>query len=366
MKIGEVFPTGVDQGMPEIYDFTKLPIRVLDWMGKHMQDSFVVWNETDRICFVTQSVKSLLGFSVDELIGNPWYEWLQPLEVELLQKYITSGRSDGLRVELLHKNKQPVYVELHVTKIHDDKTEEYFIACSLKDMSTFKKVKDLMIHAEKMSAIGQLTASIAHEIRNPLTAIKGFLQLLQAGVDYKDEYYRIMSDEIEKIEAVTSQLLQVSKPSTMNKKYIDVKQLITDIVILLQSEAKMKNITINIEEQLSAMIYCDSSQIKQVLINLVKNAIEAMDEPGEIIIYVTEDEEYTIINVKDEGVGIPQDLEHQLGVAFFTTKESGTGLGLNITKEILKQHGGFLNFMKNETKGSTFQLFFPKISRDGL
>ncbi|MCF3942342.1 ATP-binding protein [Oceanobacillus alkalisoli] len=360
MKIGEVYSLKFDQQQLLFSNFPKLPTNILEWMGSHLNDAFIVWDEKDRICFVSQSIKKLLGYKQEELIGNPWYERIQPLEPKCVEQYLAAERKEGIHVELIHKNNHTVYVEVCLARIEDQSSNRKYVAGLLKDLTAYKEAKEMIVQAKRMSVVGQLTASIAHEIRNPLTSIKGFLQLLKAGVNHKEEYYRIMEDEIEKIESITSELLFMSKPSSNKKKKEHIGKLISDVVVLLQSQAKFKNVTIKYDESISGVIYCDPSQIKQVLINLVKNAIEAMEEPGDISISVDFMKEQTIINVVDEGIGIPQELMDQLGEAFFTTKENGTGLGLNITREIMEQHGGLLKFFRNESKGSTFQIIFPK------
>lgn len=365
MKIGELYSPDQNDRVILFNDVSRLPAKVLDSMAEQFNDVFVVWNHRGIICFASLSVKRLLGYSKEELLGKPWYEYIQGKRVPDLDIVVSKEMNKSLQLELFDKNNEPVYVEMIVTKVDAGISDGEFFICTLKDMTVNKKAEETMKQAEKMSIIGELSASIAHEIRNPLTAIKGFLQLLQAGINHKDEYYRIMGDEIEKIEAITSELLSVAKPSNKKRKYVNIGNLIHDVVVLLQSQAKLKNITITVEEPITEKVYCDSSQIKQVLINLIKNAIEAMDEPGEITLTVDSNEEYTIIDVKDEGIGVPQEMIDRLDQAFFTTKEGGTGLGLNITTEILKKHGGFLKAMRNETKGSTFQLYFPKIN-DGL
>src|SRR5699024_6328638 len=127
------------------------------------------------------------------------------------------------------------------------------------------------------------------------------------------------------------------------------------------TQAKLKNIEIITEKKLSdTKILCDGSQIKQVLINLIKNAIEAMDQPGEIRVYSQETENEIRIHVEDEGVGLPKEFVEQAGLPFFTTKQNGTGLGLSISKEIIGAHDGTLLYSKNKTKGSIFKIVFPK------
>lgn len=216
-----------------------------------------------------------------------------------------------------------------------------------------------MIRSEKMSVAGQLAAGIAHEIRNPLTSLKGFLQLLQAGVSREDAYHNIMVDEIEKMENITSELLFISKPMTDHKEMVKLPEMVEDVVTLLQPEAKLKNIEIKMKQISSQNVNCDRSQIKQVFINILKNAIEAMDAPGCIKISSQLQKQGMAIDISDEGPGIPEEIIHKLGEPFFTTKQNGTGLGLMITRQILERHEGKLEILQNEETGSTFKVILP-------
>lgn len=343
--------------------FSELPAVLLDWMESNNHgDVFVVWNAEDQICYVSKSFTRLLGFKREEVVGNFWYERLKQVDAERIQNYLDENRKDPevFQLEILNKEKKSIYVECMLAKVVDVTSGDVYTISYLRNLTEYREAKDLRIHSEKMSVLGQLSAGIAHEIRNPLTSIKGFLQLLEAGVQHKDEYYKIMKDEIEKIEAITSELLHMAKPATNKMKDESVDQMIRNVVMLLRSQAKMNNIVITIEEPITEIIYCDSSQVKQVLINLIKNAIEAMDNPGEITLYVRSNSTEVTIHVKDEGPGIPEELNDQLGKPFFTTKTNGTGLGLMVTKEILDNHGGKLSFSDNINRGSTFHLLFPK------
>src|SRR5699024_1445993 len=178
-------------------------------------------------------------------------------------------------------------------------------------------------------------------------------------VSQKDAYYRIITDEIEKMEKITSELLFISKPLTEHQQTEPIQPMVDDVITLLQPEANLKGINIVHQPYKDTSIYCDRSQIKQVLINLVKNAIESMDESGTITIAVETTPESTYIHVSDEGIGIPNDTIHKLAEPFFTTKEDGTGLGLMITKQILKRHRATLDIKQNQTKGTTFSITFP-------
>lgn len=237
--------------------------------------------------------------------------------------------------------------------------QEYFVALS-RDITDKKEAEEIFVRSEKMSVAGQLAAGIAHEIRNPITSLKGFLQLLQTGIEGKAEYFRIMEEEIEKIQTITSELLFISKPLTNEIQNESIAELLNDICTLLGSQARLYDITIQLNFDNEMYINCDRSQIKQVFINIIKNAIEVMEEGGIIQVNVKDQHPFVAVDVIDEGSGIPDEIIDKINEPFFTTKKNGTGLGLMITNQILEKHLGKLEVFQNDTVGSTFRVLLPK------
>src|SRR5699024_2706164 len=212
------------------------------------------------------------------LLGTNWKTVLSTDEADHIEMIVTSleGENESLLIQVLDINEKNISFDCTIKKIRDEDNNILYLGI-LKDMTNEKEAEEMMVRSEKMSVAGQLAAGIAHEIRNPLTSLKGFLQLLQAGIDQKDAYYKIMIDEIDKIETITSELLFISKPLTDNKQQELVSNMIEDVLVLLKSQARLRNITLERGNQEDIYIYCDRSQIKQVLINLIKNAIEASE-----------------------------------------------------------------------------------------
>src|SRR5699024_11374852 len=132
-----------------------------------------------------------------------------------------------------------------------EKNKQIYFFSTIKDITDKKEVEEMMVRSEKMSIAGQLAAGVAHEIRNPLTAIKGFLQLLQAGINRNDEYYKIMIDEIEKIEKITSEMLSISKPNTENRQIEPLINMIKEVTFLLEPEANANGIIISVKEPMN-------------------------------------------------------------------------------------------------------------------
>ncbi|WP_077326452.1 ATP-binding protein [Virgibacillus siamensis] len=338
-----------------------LPTTLLEWIDKNSNDIVTVWEAKGKLVFISNSVKQLLGYQPAELLGSEWHENIAQEDVEYLKKNFDvakEGIGKSFNLHIRDRNGKYIWTEHVISRVKDKSGENYYISI-LKDITDKKEAEEMMVRSEKMSVAGQLAAGIAHEIRNPLTSLKGFLQLLQAGVNRKEEYYKIMIEEIEKMETITSELLFISKPLTDNKRVESISSMIEDVITLLKPQASLKNVELIGSIPIDFSVYCDRSQIKQVLINLVKNAIEAMDDPGEIHINVSVRNQHLAVEVIDQGVGVPEELIHKLGEPFFTTKQNGTGLGIMIIYQILEKHDGKLEILRNESKGSTFRIQLP-------
>ncbi|WP_052345776.1 ATP-binding protein [Paucisalibacillus sp. EB02] len=338
-----------------------LPDAIVSWIGENSSDFFSVWDEKGYGQYFSPAVERVLGFKADELVGKSYLDLVLPEDIKYLRKEFNkeSFTNQTFNVNILSLEQKYIWCECKLARLKDSSNVNTYYVASVRDITEKKETEEMMIRSEKMSIAGQLAAGIAHEIRNPLTSIKGFLQLLQAGVNRKDVYYKIMIDEIEKMETITSELLFISKPLTDNKKQESILEMIRDVSELLKPQAKLKNILLETigEDQ---FVFCDRSQVKQVLINIIKNAIEAMEEAGKIIVKIVDSEIEVRIDIVDEGPGIDEEVIHKLGEPFFTTKQQGTGLGLMITKQLLERHNAKLEILQNKEKGSTFRIIFPK------
>ncbi len=339
---------------------SSLSTSMLTWIEENCHDIISVLNEDGLFVYTSKSVERILGYHPSQLIGKPWYTFVSTEDIDYIKE--NCDRSPALKrfyqLNVLNSAGEAIWSSCTLTKMKEKDTGRTYYLSIIADKRDKKEVEEIMIQSEKMSVAGQLAAGVAHEIRNPLTSLKGFLQLLQAGVR-KEEYYNIMIEEIEKMETITSELLFISKPLTETKKLESIDSMIRDVIVLLGPQAKMKGIFIEYGGSEKDKIYCDRSQIKQVLINLIKNAIEAMEQGGSIRIVTSSSDSHVDVCIIDEGPGIPQEIIHKLGEPFFTTKQSGTGLGLMITKQILERHQAFLEVKANEQIGSTFRIIFP-------
>ncbi|MFP7493978.1 ATP-binding protein [Terribacillus saccharophilus] len=337
----------------------ELPSPMLQWIDQNGFDIVFVCSNDGMIQYISTSITRLLGYLPDEVLGTSSLTYLDSCDVPILKNRFKSVVEWPQRFHFtaLDNRGKHIWMEASISLIEEEDAS-YYVGVA-KDVSDKKEIEEMMFRSEKMSVAGQLAAGIAHEIRNPLTSLKGFLQLIQAGISRKEEYYKIMVDEIEKIETITSELLFISKPVAENKEPETIHEMLQDVITLLYSQARLQNVQISFEKGANSRLLCDRSQIKQLFINLIKNALEEMPNGGKIDIRQREEGSDCIVDVVDEGPGIPDEVLAKLKEPFFTTKKEGTGLGLMICTQILEKHHGALDILRNDTKGSTFRVSMP-------
>ncbi|WP_052353696.1 PAS domain-containing sensor histidine kinase [Neobacillus jeddahensis] len=237
----------------------------------------------------------------------------------------------------------------------------------MRDITERKKTEELLLNSEKLNVAGQLAAGIAHEVRNPLTAIKGFLQLMETQFAGKQDYFEIIQSEMDRIELILSELLVLSKPHELKFETVDLISLIESVKTLIDTQAILNGIQIEtIHTCKNLIIKCDKNQLKQVFINILKNAIEAMPDGGLITIELKNYSFNKIkILVKDTGKGMPPHILTRIGEPFFTTKKDGTGLGIMISKQIIENHDGTIHFWSDK-KGTMIEVILPMAKREAL
>ena len=198
-------------------------------------------------------------------------------------------------------------------------------------------------------------------LRNPLTTIKGFIQLYKKG-ENSVVYNDLLLSELERIETITSELLSLGKPQAIQLNRTNVKELLETTLELLSPQAHINNIQfkLQVEEPPEVYITCEKNQIKQVILNILKNAMEAMKEGGDINIHLRKaTNNNCMISFQDHGCGIPEELLPRLGEPFYSLKEKGTGLGLMICHKIIKQHNGSITYQSKVNEGTLIEIILP-------
>lgn len=225
------------------------------------------------------------------------------------------------------------------------------------------KIQKELQRAEKMNAIGQLAASVAHEIRNPMTVVKGFLQLFLAKDHFSSEelmFVQLMIDELNRAEMIINDYLSLAKPNLEQIEKVDGSELAHNVMDLMNTFALMKqNITLKVDIDSEIQLKGNNNEMKQVLINIVKNGIGAMRNGGTLSLKVYQQEEYGVFEVTDTGIGMSPEELARLGTAFYSLKEKGTGMGLMVCYQIIEKMKGQIDVISEKDKGTTFRVFIP-------
>ncbi|MCM3024953.1 PAS domain-containing sensor histidine kinase [Heyndrickxia ginsengihumi] len=233
----------------------------------------------------------------------------------------------------------------------------------VRDITEKRALQEKLRKSDTLNIVGELAAGIAHEIRNPMTALKGFIQLLQSSIEEDHTlYFNIITSELARIESIITEFLVLAKPQAIQFQHQDIRKIMSDTIDLLNAQALMHNIEIDCHYPYQLPnAFCEGNQMKQVFINMIKNAIEVMPNGGKIEITIRYDEREQMIHtmIRDEGDGIPPDKIAKLGEPFYTTKERGTGLGLMISYKIIKEHRGRINVESEVGVGTTFHIYLP-------
>lgn len=339
------------------------PKEVLNWYYNNNKDTMlIIWNIDHEIMYVSQQMEEYLNEKMSNLIGKQWTTIMPEEQIIQISNHF-EATTEKLHISniILRKQDSDFSFNAIVDKILIDDQKVYI--CKLKNITYMNELKKVLLDSEKLILAGQLSAGLVHEIRNPLTSLKGFLQLVQAGVEQKEEYYKVMIGEIDKLEKITSELLHMAKPFKNNKKNESIHEMIKDVVFIMSTQMDMKDIHFTLDLEDNLHYFCNASQIKQVLINLIKNGAEAMNKSGTIMINSRIEDNQIAIDIIDEGQGMSDEIVQELNNPFFTTKPDGTGLGLVITHHILEMHNGLLKVSTDENKGSIFTILLPLVDR---
>lgn len=266
-------------------------------------------------------------------------------------------------------NREDLPLSLTVTPIQDETGSRNGAVVVLRDLSEIKRLEEQVQRAEKMAAIGRLAAGVAHEIRNPLSSIRGFAYLLGRGHGKETcerEYADVMVREIDRINHVVSDLINFARPMAPEPEATCLADLIDHVVSLVSADARTHAIDIHVDcEAAMPLVSLDPNQVTQALLNLMLNAVNALDPGGAIAVRASfSNAEAVQIRVEDNGPGIDPQIQEKIFEPFYTTRERGTGLGLAIVRKIAENHDGWINVespLPGKDGGTRFTLYLKNM-----
>jgi PAS domain S-box-containing protein len=319
-----------------------------------------------RITTVNDKFCEISKYSREELIGQDHRILNSGYHSKEFFKNLwkTIGSGEVWKGEIRNKAKDGTYywVDTTIVPFLNEQGKPYQYLAIRNDITERKKQEEVLHRQDKLAAVGQLAAGVAHEIRNPLTSMKGYTEFLQ--LDESDperlEFLNIILDEIERVNTIVEDFMVLAKPKAVELEEKNVVPLIKNVVSLLEFEARKKNVRLHFNcNQEIIQIECDENRLKQVFLNFIKNGIEAMPNGGDLHVKTMIHDNNVQISIQDSGVGIPKEKLKKLGEPFFTTKKNGNGLGLMVSFKIIESHNGKVFVESEPNKGTTFNILLP-------
>ncbi|WP_068603426.1 PAS domain-containing sensor histidine kinase [Paenibacillus swuensis] len=321
--------------------------------------------QDDHFLYINPRFCEFLNYTSEELKQHPVEHFIVPEDLALFR--------ENLRIGLSGERKSVSYVyrlyrkDGSIAELEGNGSFTMFngrpaIIGTIMDVTERNKTEEMLRKSDRLSVVGQLAAGVAHEIRNPLTSLKGFVHLLKSRSHEFRDYLDIMSSELDRINYIVSEFMLVAKPQGsiqyLRNHAVDIMD---QVISLLSSQAALYNVQFIIATTTDELyVMCDENQMKQVYINILKNAVESMPRGGIVRIDFSKRPEDKIrIRIVDQGEGIPEERMPQLGEPFYTTKEKGTGLGLMVCYKIIESHGGRLRIHSVVSEGTTVDIELP-------
>jgi len=344
---------------------------ILQHAVENTSEAFVTIDQDHKVLIFNKAAERIFGYRREEVIGRDMETIMTPEcsrgHHAAVADYLANRAPEPISHEseliAYRKNGQPfpAAISFSVTRIDG----RFFFTGLVRDITETKALQERIIRSERLAALGQIVAEIAHEIKNPLVMIGGFARQLAASLEKEKDRRKvqIIAAEVMRLERLLAELRELYRPRPLEREAIDVQALIEEIRALVQEDCRHKNIEINMAEQnrMPLWISGDSHRLKQVLLNLAKNSIEAMESGGKLYLLAGIKDDRVEIRVQDEGHGISAADLANIFSPFFSTKQHGTGLGLSISKRIIEEHeDGVINVDSEVGKGTIFTISLPR------
>ncbi|HWP96644.1 MAG TPA: ATP-binding protein [Syntrophomonadaceae bacterium] len=339
-------------------------------------DAVITTDTSSNVTFMNPVAEEITGYSQEEAIGQPISHvfrifneiTLEPAEIPV-DRVIKEGFIIGLanHTGLVTKNGETRSIADSAAPIRSDDGAIIGVVMVFRDITESKRIEEQIARLDKLNVVGQMAAGIAHEIRNPMTTVNGFLQLLKINGEFKQymEYFDVMLNELDRANSIISGFLSLAKDKVLEVREENLNRIIQSIAPLIQAEAIMENKYVQLELADIPNLVLIENDVRQLILNLVRNALEASDPGKGITLRTFMEDGHVVFAVEDQGVGIEQHILEKLGTPFLTTKENGTGLGLVICYNVAEKHGASMK-VKSDNDGTTFSVWFKETTEQSV
>ncbi len=307
---------------------------------------------------VNPAVQKILGYTPDEFTSCSYFDLVHPddLAASMQAETLEVGTHGIFSNRLRCKNGDYKWISWTWSHNH----ESNLIYAIGRDITTHKAMEQEMLRLDRLNLAGELAVSIGHEIRNPMTTVRGYLQLMLRKAAYAAdrENIELMIEEIDRANGIISEFLSVAKTKAINRQATSLHELVQAILPLIEADAFMTSQEVVSELSKVPELYLDPKEIRQLVLNLTRNGLEAMQCRGTLTIKTYETTNAVVLEVSDRGPGIPDHVLERMFDPFYTNKPTGTGLGLSVCHRIAEQHKAAIR-VDTSGKGTTFSVIFP-------
>lgn len=338
----------------------------LTWsVFQNMDEAVIVVNKNKEIVLFNIAAEKLFQKQSSKVIGKNLND-ISSANFAFLSELFAGENPDSVFEErTVEISGKQYFIILSLTKNYDEAGELQNHTIVMKDVTSLKQLQEQSRRNEKLTAMGQLASGVAHEIRNPINVIGMVAQRLLKEFnpeENREEYMLITSllkDEVTRINKIITQFLQFAKPLSVSNKEVKTGEFIEEIFRSFIGQANQKKINFRINNSENHAVNTDPDLLKQVLLNIVQNSFDAAEKNGEVSLNCYKTDRKIIIEVKDNGKGIPEEVQSKIFDLYFTTKKEGNGLGLSISQKIINQLGGRLYFVSRKEEGTAFTIELP-------
>jgi two-component system NtrC family sensor kinase len=342
-------------------------------------DGIIVTDTKGNILIFNKGAENILGYKGEEVVGKMNIRSVYPPGVakEVMEKlrspdYGGVGKLTSFPIAHRRKDGELIEGDLSASLIYDEEGRVIASVGIFKDLRErlriereLREMQQALLQSEKLAAMGRLTSQIAHELNNPIYGIMNTLELLKTEIPPESKRRRILElslSETQRLAEMLRNMLSFSKPEEEKRKPIKINELVEGILLMMERQMRESNIKVEtyFDEGIPEVM-ASTNQVRQVMLNLIKNAKEAMPKGGTLTVRTTREDNKVLIHIQDSGVGIPEEIRDKIFEAFFTTKQKvkGVGLGLSVCYGIIKDHGGEIKVESEVDKGTSFKIHLP-------
>jgi signal transduction histidine kinase len=336
----------------------------VDQLMANLQDGLMLFTRDSRVVLVSASVERFLGRPRGEMLGRTAHDVFSSdsnLGAMLLDAF--EHRRPFMQREMESTSGKRVQVSLDFIQ---EKTSQIGALLVMRDTESVRRIEDEIEMSRRLSASSRLTRGVAHEVKNPINAIVLHLHLLQNKLQQVDpntrRHMEIIDSEIHRLDRVVQILVDFTRPRDLRLEEVDLKRLLEDVILLSAPDAEQHGVTVIRElSDHPLTVKVDTDFMKQAIMNVVLNGVQAISEGGTLTISTRRDEGIAVIEIRDTGSGIPKEVQDKIFELYFTTKRTGSGIGLAQTYQVLHWHNGSVDFESEEGRGTTFRLRIPLV-----